>query len=72
MTPFHPNDRQLLKTYYEVPADVLEDPARFAAWAEAAAGCAGRREGGVGGRDSAGDAGAGALGSMRGATRVLR
>src|SRR5688572_27716725 len=25
MKPFAPNERQLLKTYYEVPADVLED-----------------------------------------------
>ena len=45
MTPFRPSDRQLLKTYYEVPADVLEDRGRFTAWAEAAAGCADRRGG---------------------------
>jgi DNA transformation protein len=37
MAPFQPGDRQLLKTYYEVPADVLEVPHRFTAWAEAAA-----------------------------------
>ena len=38
MRPFRPNDRQLLKTYYEVPADVLEDRAEVLRWAEAAAG----------------------------------
>ena len=37
MRPFAPNDRQLLKTYYEVPADVVEDRQRLAAWARAAA-----------------------------------
>jgi DNA transformation protein len=41
MRPFRPNDRQLLKTYYEVPADVLEDRRRLSEWAEAAARCAG-------------------------------
>jgi DNA transformation protein len=49
MRPFQPNDRQLLKTYYEVPADVLEDRDRLVAWAEAAAGCADRGEAGAGG-----------------------
>ena len=36
MRPFRPNDRQVLKTYYEVPADVLEDRATLARWAMAA------------------------------------
>jgi DNA transformation protein len=45
MAPFHPNDRQVLKTYYEVPAYVLEGRATLTAWAAAAAGCAGRRRG---------------------------
>jgi DNA transformation protein len=40
MEPFHPNDRQTLKTYYEVPADVLESQERLLAWARAAARCA--------------------------------
>ena len=40
MQPFHPNDRQVLRTYYEVPADVLEDRRRGTEWAEAAARCA--------------------------------
>ena len=47
MAPFHPNDRQLLKTYYEVPAEVLAGRATLASWAAAAAGCAGRRRGGA-------------------------
>ena len=53
MSAFQPNDRQLLKTYYEVPADVLEDCVRFTAWAEAAAGCAGRRPAGARGAAAA-------------------
>ena len=47
MPMFRPNDRQLLKTYYEVPADVLEDRHELARWARAAtraAGCAARPE----------------------------
>jgi DNA transformation protein and related proteins len=39
MQPFQPNERQTLKSYYEVPADVMEDDELLAAWArEAAAG----------------------------------
>ena len=63
MTPFRPNDRQLLKTYYEVPADVLEDRAQLTAWAGAAAGCAGRQHGGA----SHGAPGHGAGAAMGGA-----
>ena len=40
MRPFRPNDRQLLKTYYEVPADVLEDPHLLETWARSAVRCA--------------------------------
>ena len=36
MQPFRPNERQVLKRYYEVPADVVEDPDRLAEWAERA------------------------------------
>ena len=43
MKPFAPSERQLLKTYYEVPADVLEDCRRLADWARAAADRAARR-----------------------------
>jgi DNA transformation protein len=38
MGPFRPNDRQTLRTYYEVPASVLDDADELAAWARAAAG----------------------------------
>ena len=41
MRPFRPNDRQLLKTYYEVPADVLENRHELRRWAEVAARAAG-------------------------------
>lgn len=33
MKPFQPNKKQTLKSYYEVPADVLEDPRELAEWA---------------------------------------
>ncbi len=33
MEPFRPSERQTLKTYYEVPGDVLESPAELAEWA---------------------------------------
>jgi len=33
MKPFRPNARQMLKTYYEVPIDVMEDAEQLAAWA---------------------------------------
>ena len=45
MRPFRPNDRLLLKTYYEVPADVLENRERLTAWAAEAARCAAHRNG---------------------------
>ena len=57
MRPFHPNDRQVLKTYYEVPTDVLEDRERLATWAASASECA---------------AAAGAAGSSPAAGRVTR
>jgi DNA transformation protein len=31
--PFQPNERQTLKSYYEVPAEVLEDRELLAEWA---------------------------------------
>ena len=37
MQPFRPSDKQTLKTYYEVPADIIEDPDRLIAWARQAA-----------------------------------
>ena len=36
MKPFRPNPKQTLKTYYEVPIDVLEDSEQLAAWAQMA------------------------------------
>jgi len=33
MGPFRPNERQTLKSYYEVPPDVLADPDGLASWA---------------------------------------
>lgn len=36
MKPFRPNPRQTLKTYYEVPLDVLEDAESLTAWARQA------------------------------------
>ena len=38
MSPFRPNPRQTLTSYYEVPADVLEDAEILALWAQAALG----------------------------------
>ena len=37
MKPFQPSARQTLKTYYEVPADVLEDREKLRVWAQKAA-----------------------------------
>lgn len=37
MKPFKPNARQTLKSYYEVPADVLKDAETLRAWSLRAA-----------------------------------
>jgi DNA transformation protein len=37
MKPFRPNDQQVLRTYYEVPADVLESREEVLRWARTAA-----------------------------------
>lgn len=42
MTPFRPNDNQVLNSYYEVPADVLESWAELRRWADESARVAGR------------------------------
>ncbi len=39
MKPFRPNPRQTLKSYYQVPVDVLEDGDELSAWALAAVRC---------------------------------
>jgi DNA transformation protein and related proteins len=36
MEPFRPNERQTLKSYYEVPPDVLGDPEALLSWAREA------------------------------------
>ena len=36
MGPFRPNDRQTLKSYYEVPPGVLDDGEELLAWAKEA------------------------------------
>ena len=36
MKPFRPSAKQTLKSYYEVPADVLENSDQLAAWAQEA------------------------------------
>jgi DNA transformation protein len=33
MKPFQPNEKQILKRYYGVPADVMEDRDRLITWA---------------------------------------
>ena len=37
MKPFRPSARQMLKNYFEVPADMIEDPDVLVNWAEQAA-----------------------------------
>jgi DNA transformation protein len=39
MKPFRPNAKMTLKTYYEVPADVLEDADQLMEWAKKAIHC---------------------------------
>ncbi len=36
MGPFRPNERQTIKSYYEVPPDVLADPEALLSWAREA------------------------------------
>ena len=44
MKPFRPNRSQTLKNYYEVPADVIDEPDRLVAWAQEAAACVVKRQ----------------------------
>lgn len=37
MKPFQPSKKQILKNYYEVPIEILEDKDKFAKWARCAA-----------------------------------
>ena len=36
MGPFRPNERQTLKSYFEVPQDVLDDPEALLSWVKEA------------------------------------
>jgi DNA transformation protein len=38
MKPFRPNAKQTLKSYYQVPVDIIEDADELHEWAEAAIG----------------------------------
>jgi DNA transformation protein len=39
MKPFRPNAKQTLKTYYQVPAEILEDAERLGEWGAQAIRC---------------------------------
>ncbi|MEE8484292.1 MAG: TfoX/Sxy family protein [Nitrospinota bacterium] len=39
MKPFAPNKKQTLKTYYEVPSEIIEDGGELAEWAKKAVRC---------------------------------
>lgn len=39
MKPFRPNTKQTLKSYYEVPVDVIEDADQLVTWAKKALQC---------------------------------
>jgi DNA transformation protein len=39
MKPFRPNPKQTLRSYYQVPAEIIEDDDRLGAWAAAAIRC---------------------------------
>ncbi len=44
MKPFRPNAKQTLKTYYEVPVDIIEDRGQLVAWARKAIQCQGQKD----------------------------
>jgi len=46
MKPFRPNAKQTLKSYYQVPVEIIEDDERLGAWAKAATHCQGKKESG--------------------------
>jgi DNA transformation protein len=39
MKPFRPNAKQTLKSYYQVPVEIIEDDEQLCEWAEKAIGC---------------------------------
>jgi DNA transformation protein and related proteins len=44
MKPFRPNAKQTLKSYYQVPVEILEDNERLCDWAEKAIHCQQRKK----------------------------
>ena len=44
MKPFRPNPRQTLKSYYQVPVEILEDNEQLSEWAVKAIHCQQRKE----------------------------
>jgi DNA transformation protein and related proteins len=44
MQPFRPNAKQTLKSYYQVPVDIIEDGDRLCQWAVKAIQCQGRKK----------------------------
>ena len=44
MKPFRPNTKQTLKSYYQVPVEIIEDRDRLADWAVAAIACGKRKD----------------------------
>jgi len=51
MKAFEPNPGEVLKHYYEVPVDVVEDDSALCRWAEDAVEAQRRRKGSTGGRE---------------------
>ncbi len=47
MGPFAPGGEQVLKSYYEVPEEIVEDDEELASWAREAAARKGKRKGRV-------------------------
>ena len=45
MKPFRPNSKQTLKTYYEVPVEVIEDQEELTVWARQAVSISGKPTG---------------------------
>jgi DNA transformation protein and related proteins len=39
MKPFRPNAKQTLRSYYQVPIDIIENDDQLCEWAEKAIGC---------------------------------
>jgi DNA transformation protein len=44
MKPFRPNAKQTLKSYYQVPVDIIEDANQFYVWALRAIRCQSKKK----------------------------